>query len=610
MSSSTNIIAPEIKTCVEQLLQGMTLAEKAGQMTQVEKNSITPADVAAYGIGSVLSGGGGNPSPNTPASWARMVRSFQEGALKSRMGIPLIYGTDAVHGHSNLRGAVIFPHNIGLGATRDEALVERIGKITATELLATNVHWTFAPSVAVAHDIRWGRTYESYSEDAELVSRLGAALIRGLKGGEKHPDSNASIAVLPSVKHYVADGGTRWRSTAAFSWLEWWPFDKSDSQWVIDQGDSDIDEATLRRVHLPPYQAAIEAGALNIMVSYSSWHGLKMHAHKHLLTDVLKGELGFEGFLVSDYLALNQLAPNYEQCVVMAINAGLDMVMVPFDYKRFLNTLVGAVDKGLISIKRIDDAVCRILTAKFALGLFEHPFGEEALLAQVGSSEHRQVAREAVRKSLVLLKNDRDVLPLSKNNPTILIAGEGADDIGMQCGGWTIEWMGGRGPITSGTTILQGIRQVVDADTTVIYSPSGEFETSTTSSVGIVVVGEPPYVEGHGDTSDLSLSTADKQLIHRMRAQCQQLVVIILSGRPLIITDVLVACDACVAAWLPGTEGTGVADVLFGDYPSTGKLPFSWPQSMDQLPLSALRGSRSGPLFSRGYGIQTDNKAP
>lgn len=608
MSKQTVGSAPgfpsEILARAETILQQMTLAEKAGQMTQIEKNSVSLADVAAYGIGSVLSGGGGNPTPNTPADWAAMVRGFEEAALTSRLGIPLLYGTDAVHGHSNLKGAVIFPHNVGLGAAGDEGLVERIGQVTAAELRATNVHWTFAPTVAVAQDIRWGRTYEAYGEDPDLVSRLGCALIRGLQRGA--PDTDEARCVLPSVKHFVADGGTRWGSTRGYAWLDWWPFDNPDSQWVIDQGDSEIDEATLRAIHLPPYQAAVDAGALNVMVSYSSWQGTKLHAHKYLVTDVLKGELGFQGFVVSDYLALDQLAADYEQCVVMAINAGLDMVMVPFDYKRFIDTLVGAVEKGLIPMARIDDAVRRILAVKLALGLFEHPFGEEALLADVGSEAHRQVAREAVRKSLVLLKNDRGCVPLRKDTPVIRVAGAGAHDLGIQCGGWTIEWMGDRGAITEGTTILDAVCQAVSPATDVQYNVSGEFDTTTVAPLGIAVVGETPYAEGVGDRPDLSLSPQDKALIARMRAQCDQLVVIVLSGRPLIITDVLDDCDAVVAAWLPGTEGQGVADVLFGDYPFTGCLPFTWPLSMAQIPRGALEASGAAPLYPYGYCFKSE----
>ncbi|GAB4573364.1 MAG: glycoside hydrolase family 3 N-terminal domain-containing protein [Anaerolineae bacterium] len=599
-------LTPEIFRRADELVARMTLHEKVGQMAQIDSDKISPEEVAANHIGSVLSGGGSRrPGENSAADWAQFVRDYEDAALKTRLGIPLLYGVDAVHGHNNVQDTVIFPHNIGLGATRDADLVRRIGEVTAAEMLATNIHWTFAPTVAVAQDFRWGRTYESYSEDPAIVSELGAALIRGLQDPDLRPEVDAPLGALATAKHFVADGGTRWQSTRVLDWLNWWPFGNPEQTWAIDQGDADIDEETLRRVHLPPYQAAIEAGALSIMVSYSSWQGAKMHAHKYLLTDVLKGELGFQGFLISDYLAINQLDPDYARCVELSINAGLDMIMVPFDYHLFIDTLVDAVERGAVSMARIDDAVRRILAVKIALGLFEQPYGEERLLARVGSAEHRAVAREAVQKSLVLLKNEGDVLPLSKDGQRLLVAGSGADDVGMQCGGWTIEWMGKRGPITAGTSLLQGIRQTVSAGTEVLFSPDGAFELDEMAEVGIVVVGEEPYVEGNGDRPDLTLSAEDQALVRRMRGQCQRLVVIVLSGRPVIITDIVEDCDALVAAWLPGTEGQGVADVLFGDYPFTGKLSFSWPRSMAQIPLSALHASPEGPLFPLGHGLET-----
>jgi beta-glucosidase len=584
------------------LLSQMTLAEKIGQITQVEKNSITPAEVREYFIGSVLSGGGGNPTPNTPQTWSQMVRSFQEPALETRLAIPLIYGSDAVHGHSNVRGAVIFPHNVGLGATRDAELVERIGRITAKECAATGVHWDFAPSVSVPQDIRWGRTYEGFSEDTELVSRLGTAFVRGLQ----HVDNPAEAAVLASVKHYVADGGTRWGSGSEYPWLhsQW----RRQGDWFsIDQGNAEMDEQTLRDTHLAPYRAAIAAGALNIMVSYSSWRGLKMHADKYLLTDVLKHELGFEGFLVSDWQAIDQLDPVYYKAAVLAINAGLDMIMVPHDFKRFIQVVNDALQRGDISQVRIDDAVRRILTVKFQLGLFEHPLSDDLGVNEVGSQAHREVACEAVRKSLVLLKNDNHVLPLSKALPTLLVAGQAADDIGFQCGGWSIEWTGRTGDITPGTSILEGIRQTVSAATTVtnvIYAPNAEFNADVRAEVGIAVIGEEPYVEGQGDRADLSIQAKDIALITRLRQHCTKVIVILLSGRPLIVTEQLPNWNAFVAAWLPGTEGKGIVDVLFGDYPFTGKLPHTWPRDMTQVPRSEAIKLGIQPLWPLGYGLQ------
>ena len=587
-----------IQEKVADLLARMTLAEKIGQMTQVDVRAITLDEIANNFIGSVLSGGGANPIPNAPAAWAEMVRNCQQAARQTRLGIPLIYGVDAVHGHNNLKGAVIFPHNIGLGATRDPALVEKVARITALETIATGVHWNFAPTVAVPQDIRWGRTYEGFSENTYLVSQLGTAYLRGLQNVDGKPNLAHPHTILGSVKHFVGDGGTTWGSTPRYNWIDWWKIEGEN--WSIDQGNTEVGEATLRAVHLPPYQAAIEAEARNIMVSYSSWNGLKMHAHKYLLTQVLKGELDFTGFLVSDWLAVNQLDPDYYTAAVTAINAGLDMIMVPLEYQRFISTLTRAVERGDVSIDRIDDAVSRILKVKFELGVFEQPFADESLLARVGSAEHRTVAREAVRQSLVLLKNNDSTLPLPKNVSRLLVAGQAADDIGLQCGGWTIEWQGQPGPITRGTTLLDAIKHTMSETSLLHYDADGNFSPYIgPAEVGLVVLSEPPYAEGEGDRADLHLSAADITLIERVRPRCRKLVVILYSGRPLIITDQLARCDAFVAAWLPGTEGQGIADVLIGDYPFTGRLPYTWPRSMAQVPQVAMDDT---PLFPFGYG--------
>jgi beta-glucosidase len=577
---------------VRDLLARMTLAEKIGQITQVENRSITPAEVAQVALGSVLSGGGGNPEPNTPGNWAAMVRGYQEAALQTGLGIPLLYGADAVHGHSNVRGAVVFPHNIGLGATRDASLVQRIGQITASEALATGIHWTFAPAVSVPQDIRWGRTYEGFSEDPDLVSRLGVAQLQGLQNWDGVPDVGHPRTVLASVKHFVGDGGTAWGSNTT-------------NNWIIDQGVTEVDEAELRAVHLPPFIAAIEAGARNIMVSLSSWGGLRLHAHRYLLTEVLKGELGFAGFLVSDWQAVDYLHADYHTAVATSINAGVDMAMVPYDAHRFITHLTRAVENGDVPLARIDDAVRRILHVKFELGLFERPFGDEALLPLVGSAAHRAVAREAVRKSLVLLKNDGGTLPLSRDIPQVLVAGRAADDVGLQCGGWTIAWQGQAGDITPGTTVLAGIRAAVSENTTVCYDPAGNCDADqglvaeAVADVGIVVLSEEPYAEGEGDRGDLHLPDADVALLTRVRSRCERLVVILISGRPMLITEQLPLADTFVAAWLPGTEGDGVAQVLFGDYPFAGKLPYTWPKSMDQVP----HKQGDEPLFPLGYGL-------
>lgn len=583
-----------IEDRIDNLLDQMTLAEKIGQMTQVEKDSISPDQVAEYTIGSVLSGGGGNPDPNNPQAWAAMVREFAQAALETRLAIPLIYGVDAVHGHNNVRGAVIFPHNIGLGAARDADLVERVARVTARELLATGVHWNFAPAVSVPQDIRWGRTFEGFSEQTDVVTELALAYIRGLRTPELDDKW-----VLPSVKHFVGDGGAGWGTTNRPDWLTSDNWQGPTDLYRIDQGDMQVDETTLRSLHLAPYVEAVKAGVLNIMVSFSSWNGVKMHEHRYLLTDVLKGEYGFEGFLVSDWMAINQLSDDYYTCVVSTINAGMDMVMVPYDFRAFITTLTDAVNKGDVSQARIDDAVRRILRAKFHLGLFERPLTDPAWLELVGSPEHRAIAREAVQKSLVLLKNDNAALPISTDSSSIFLAGEAAADIGLACGGWSIEWLGKPGAITEGSTLLDGLKARFSDSVT--YQPDAQF--SGRAEVGIVVIAELPYAEGMGDREDLTLKPEQLALVEKTRQYCDKLVLIIYSGRPLVITDVVDQCNAVIAAWLPGTEAHAIAEVLVGDVPFTGKLSFSYPRSMAQIPLSALQASDEPPLFPFGHGL-------
>ncbi len=566
---------------VEDLLGRMTLAEKIGQMTLIEKNSIAAGDIAAFSLGGLLSGGGGSPEENTPEAWAEMVHGFQEEALGSRLGVPLLYGIDAVHGHNNVRGAVIFPHNVGLGAAGDPELMERIGQVTAAEMIATGIYWNYAPAVSVPQDIRWGRTYEGYSEHTALVTELATAYLRGLQGEAlADPDT-----VLATPKHYVGDGGTAWGSSTTGSYQ-------------IDQGVTEVDEATLRAIHLPPFVEAIAEGAESIMVSYSSWGGEKMHAQQYLITDVLKDELAFGGFVLSDWGAIDQITNDYYEAVVTAINAGIDMNMVPHDYRRFVTTLTRAVEDGDVAGERIDDAVRRILTVKFELGLFERPLGNGELLDAVGSDEHRAVAREAVAKSQVLLKNEGALLPLDPELPALHVGGRAADDVGIQSGGWTIEWQGAAGDITPGTTILDAVSATVGAGTEVVYDAFGRFEGGA-PAVCLAVVGEEPYAEGFGDSAELRLPVADLRMLDRMRSQCGRLAVILVSGRPLVVTDQVDDWDALVAAWLPGTEGQGVADVLFGLEPFTGTLPVTWPASVDQLPL----GAGGEPLFPRGAGL-------
>jgi beta-glucosidase len=582
---------------VEDLVARMSIDEKIGQITLVEIGSINPEDVTSMFIGGILSGGGGFPQPNTPEAWAERTDMLMEHALQTPLAIPIIYGVDAVHGHNNVGGAVIFPHNIGLGATHNPELVRLIGEATACDMLATGIPWNYSPVLAVPQDIRWGRTYEGFAQDTALVSELGSAFIEGSQGESiSNPDS-----ILATAKHFVGDGGAQWGTSNSYS---------------IDQGDMIVDEATLREIHLPPYQAAIEAGAMSVMVSFSSWNGTKMHAEQYLITDVLKGELGFEGFVVSDWQGIDQISPDFYESVVTSINAGVDMNMVPYDYEQFITTMQLAVTRGDISQERIDDAVRRILRVKFMLGLFEEPFSDAARLESFSNQTFRDLAREAASQSAVLLQNENDALPIASDVSTIFLAGSGSDNLLMQAGGWTLTWQGGSGRIEGGSSIKDGIEAIVSPETQVIHNRLGRFDDAVDTDgnplradVGIVVVGEEPYAEGIGDEADLRLSSVDVAVIERMAEHAEKVIVVLLSGRPLIITDHLDKADAWVAAWLPGSEGRGVADVLFGQHPFTGTLSYYWPRSMEQIPLDALLVSDEEPLFPIGHGITTGNAA-
>ncbi|MBE3109415.1 MAG: glycoside hydrolase family 3 C-terminal domain-containing protein [Acidobacteria bacterium] len=564
---------------VDDLLARMTLDEKVGQMTQADHSFLkSPDDVTKYALGSVLSGGNSEIPDVSPRGWAEFVSGLQRRALATRLAIPILYGIDAVHGHNNVRGAVIFPHNIGLGCTRNPKIVQEAARITAQEVAATGMHWAFGPCVTVPQDERWGRTYEGFGEAPGLVADLGAAAVRGLQGENlSRPGS-----VLASAKHYVGDGGTKNG---------------------IDQGDTEVDEATLRKVHLPGYVAAVKAGVGSVMVSFNSWNGQKLHGHKYLITTVLKGELGFKGFVVSDWKAIEQLPGDYLQQIEKSIDAGVDMVMVPDVYPAFFDGLKKLVQAGRLPVTRIDDAVRRILTVKFQMGLFERPFGDPSLLPMVGSAEHRAVARQAVRESQVLLVNRNAALPLSETVPHVLVAGKAADDIGLQCGGWTITWQGTSGPITQGTTILQAIRNAAPK-ARVTYSPTGEVPNG--ARVGVVVIGERPYAEMNGDRTSLELDPADIAVVRKAKASGLPTVVVLLSGRPMILDSILPYADAILAAWLPGTEGDGVADVLYGKYNPTGKLSHTWPRSMAQIPINVGPDGekpRDVPLFEFGFGV-------
>ena len=568
----------------EELLKAMTLDEKIGQMTQVDLKAIKDkADIARYALGSMLSGGDSDPDDITAQGWARTHDELQSWALKSRLKIPLIYGIDAVHGHNNVDGAVIFPHNIGLGAMRDPGLVEKAARITALEVVGTGIRWAFAPCVAVARDERWGRTYESFGENPELAEVMGAAAVRGLQG----PTLGETTSVLACAKHFVGDGGT----TRG-----------------VDQGNTECDLATLRKIHLPGYLAAIKAGVGSVMASYSSWNGKKMHGNHDLLTDLLKKELGFQGFVVSDWAAIDQLSHDYKTAIETSINAGIDMVMIPNgpgqknNYVEFITLLKDLVNEGKVPQSRIDDAVRRILLVKSSMHLFDHPFSDPALTSAVGSAEHRQVARECVRKSLVLLKNEKSTLPLSKHARRLVVAGRAADDLGIQCGGWTIAWQGKTGDVMrGGTTLLAAVRQAVGPNTEVTHSADGSGVAG--ADAVLVVIGERPYAEMRGDRKDLSLPQADLAVLKTAKEAGVPVVTVVFSGRPVLLGPVLESSDAVLAAWLPGTEGQGVADVLLGDFKPTGKLPHTWPRSMDQVPCNVDDGTAKDPLFPYGFGL-------
>jgi beta-glucosidase len=587
----------------------MSTEEKIGQMIQASFGSIDPKTVTQLSIGSVLAGGDGN-GVDTPESWLELVEGYELAALDSRLGIPLIFGWDAIHGSGHLKGGTLFPQDIGMGATRNPDLMQRVARLTADEMAGVGVQWNFAPVVAVVQDSRWGRTYESFSENTELVTELGEAYVRGLQSVDGTTNLNHPLAVLATPKHYLGDGGTTWGSSRQNIF---------DHPFMLDQGDTRVDEPTLRSLYLPPYQTAVEAGALSIMPSFSSWNGTKMHGNQYLLTDVLKEELGFDGFLISDWEGISQLPGNSYDQVVKAVNAGVDMYMGT-EWQDFYNQLEEAIESGDVPMSRIDDAVARILHAKFTLGLFEHPLADPEAFERIGSAEHRAVAREAVRQSLVLLKNENQALPIAKDTPLIFVAGQAAEDIGLQAGGWTITWQGREGKIMPGTTILRGLKELAGSESKVVYDRYALFNDVTDAQdnpakadVGIVVVAEKPYAEGVGDEADPKLSLLDIALIEKMRQRANKVVVVMMTGRPIEITEQLPWADAWVAAWLPGTEGGGVADVLFGDYEFTGKLPFTWQRWNSQLPFDFESLPPSGcdaPLFQYGYGLTTQDKSP
>jgi beta-glucosidase len=563
---------------VAALLAQMTLAEKVGQMTQVDRNAIPDlSDLTTFAIGSVLNGGDSLPRPNTPEEWANMTDALQSAALATRLGIPLIYGTDAVHGNGGVRGAVIFPHNVGLGCTRNPALVEAVARATAEEVAGSGADWTFAPCIAVPRDERWGRTYEGFGETPELATLMAPAAVRGL---QEAPAGAPAAAVLACAKHFLADGGTKGGK---------------------DQGNAIVSDEELRAIHLPGYVAAVQAGVGSVMVSYSSINGQKMHGNRHLITDVLKGELGFQGFVVTDWEAVNQLPGSYDEQVAAAINAGIDMVMVPTNYRDFITTMTELVGAGKIPLARIDDAVTRILRQKARFGLWERPLADRRLTATVGSAAHRALARRAVRESLVLLKNEGQVLPLRKT-ARLNVAGSRADDVGAQCGGWTVGWQGKRGPTTPGTSLLAGLRAVAGPAAAITFSGDAAGPEAAAADVNLVVVGEDPYAEGRGDRPIPELTAADEALVKAVKRAGKPVVLVVVTGRPLIVSSAFDNADAIAIAGLPGTEGAGVADVLYGDAKPTGKLSHTWPRELTQIPIN-FGDVPYDPLYPYGFGL-------
>jgi beta-glucosidase len=565
-----------------EVLAMMTPDEKIAQLHQVERVDTSAADITQYGIGSVYSQGGSAPETNTPTGWADMIDGFRQASFASRLGIPIIYGLDVVHGAGPARGATIFPHNIGLGATRDLALVEEVARTIAIESAGLGADFPFAPVVAVARDERWGRTYEAFGETVELASTMGVAYTNGFQ------KLTGPLTVLANAKHYLGDGGT------------------ADG---VNNADTSGDEAALRLLHLTPYEAVVKAGVGSIMASYNSWQGIPMHGNATMVTGVLKGELGFGGFVGSDYEGCFKNGGDPAGC----LNGGVDMFMTFGRTAPAFLTQIRDLVPATVPQERIDDAARRILVTKCEMGLLDgsQRLVDRALTAKVGSAEHRALARRAVSASMVVLKNEGAVLPLSKSVTGVALGGKTGDDIGNQCGGWTVTWQGMSGAITDGTTVRQALERVLPGK--VSYALDGS--ATTGAAVGIAVIGETPYSEGCGDIpvpvggtlcinrpTTLSLDAADVEVVQRMKQAGLPTVVVLVVGRPMIIDPILDVADAIVVAWLPGSEADGITDVLFGDVPPTGKLPHSWPRSMSQIPINQ-GDANYDPLFAYGFGL-------
>lgn len=605
---TASLITPEHVKQAKSLLAEMSLDQKIGQMIQTERSSCTPKQVKKHHIGSVLCGAGSFPGENSQSDWLKMSDEYWYASRgKDGKGIPIIYGSDAIHGHCNLKSATIFPHNIGLGATGDPQLAHDIAVATAKELLATGVDWSFAPNLAVAQDIRWGRFYESVSENPSLVASYASALVSGFQ----KPQQGQLLAAC--AKHFVGDGGT---------------------YHGIDQGDTRLPREDLENTHIAPFVEAINANVLTVMAAFSSWNGEKCHGSRELITNTLKGQLGFKGFVVSDMEAIDFLSSDYYQSVGIAVNAGLDMFMLPEHWKPFSEYLHEHIRLGTVPISRIDDAVTRILSVKLAIGLFELPKPSDRHLAktvEIGNEQHQQLALTAVHKSQVLLKNQNTTLPLSKD-ARVLVCGKNAHNIGHQCGGFTVDWQGfsGNEELTHASSIFQGIQQH-SSDCKKLTDKEVSTANPSDYDVAVVVIGEKPYAEGMGDIRDnknsiietgsmisgslnvtepygvaynlSSLHPEDLKLIKTLKAKDLPVVTLLVSGRPLLINEELAASDAFVACWLPGSQGKGVADVLFGDQPFSGKLRFTWPKAV--LPDVDNHQTEYDPLFPIGYGLST-----
>jgi len=595
-------VQPDLEKFVQQLLDAMTLEEKVGQLIQADIASIKPADLAQYPLGSILAGGGAAPGGDvhaTGAQWLDLTDAFFRASTQATSSahppIPILFGIDAVHGHAKVRGATIFPHNVGLGAAHDPSLIEKIGRATAEEVAATGIDWTFAPTVAVVRDVRWGRSYESYSEDPALVAAYARAMVTGVQGKLGTADFLAPTHTLVSAKHFLGDGGT----VAG-----------------RDQFNNLADERTLREVHGAGYSAAISAGDLIVMGSYNGWHGAKMHANKALLTDVLKGRWNFPGFVVGDWNAHEEIPGCTKFSCPESLNAGLDMYMAPDSWKELYTHVLEQVRSGQIAQSRIDDAARRILRVKAVAGLFKKPAPKDRFppgqLATLGSAAHREIARQAVRESLVLLKNNRHALPLDPHS-RILVTGAGADHIGLQSGGWTVDWQGDHNTnadFPGATSILAGIQAAVGAAGGEVTTRIDDINTSKPAAA-IVVYGETPYAEFQGDRETLEFSPQDAaqlETLRRLRAANIPVVSVFISGRPLWVNRELNLSDGFVAAWLPGSEGNGIADLLFKPLPGhatydfTGRLSFSWPATAMPVVFDS-DGTVHGALFPRGFGL-------